>query len=602
MSQSTIRNYLRAAVGVDSAASSDADLLTRFATSRDESAFELVVWRHAALVQRICKAVLRDHHAAEDAAQATFLALARQAHKFAGCGSVVGWLYQVARRASVKLAKKRARSPVLSTELDRAQAATEEIGVLPDEVAVVCEEIDRLPERYRLPVLLCYFEGLTHEEAARRTGCPVGTIAGRLARAKELLAERLSRKGIGLPVLALALPAGSFVGSTAQAAVAFATRSAVVPGVAPSVVSLAEGVLKAMIPIKQAMAATAAIVLCALGTWAFSTAATPQAPSEPLAVAPPTTPAKPVADPRPTPDAKAADARERASDPKQRIVSINNLKQIVLAIHNYAAAYDHLPQDICDKDGKPLLSWRVAILPYIEGDQLYKEFKLDEPWDSKNNKKLLAKMPAVLRAGFDPKDTTKTYYQAFAGPGTVFEPGRQVKFTDITDGTSQTLAVVEAGPAVEWTKPADILYDPKKAIPNLEGPFKDVFIAATADGAVHTLDRSLLDETNLRDLIERADGHPIEFDKLHAKLPLTKEELKAAQDLLKENEKLITAIAEQLREQQKILVTAGKKRNPDDPIKGIDVQRLVRMQGELEMALAAIKKETEELRKQLEEK
>src|SRR5205823_11283594 len=115
-----------------------------------------------------------------------------------------------------------------------------------DEIAAVCEEVDRLPEHYRVPVLLCFFEGLTHTEAARRTGWPVGTVAGRLARAKEVLARRLSRRGIGLAAVALGVPAGSFVGGTAQAATAFAARAAVVPNIEPSVVHLAEGVTRAM--------------------------------------------------------------------------------------------------------------------------------------------------------------------------------------------------------------------------------------------------------------------------------------------------------------------------------------------------------------------
>ena len=105
MSQPAIRTILRTA----GSTAADADLLAQFAATRDESAFELLVWRHAALVQRVCRAVLRDHHAAEDAAQATFLVLARKPHTFAGRGSVVGWLYRIARRVAVRLAKQQAR-------------------------------------------------------------------------------------------------------------------------------------------------------------------------------------------------------------------------------------------------------------------------------------------------------------------------------------------------------------------------------------------------------------------------------------------------------------------------------------------------------------
>src|SRR5262245_48328049 len=119
MSQLAIRDYLRAVGGVNPSGPADAELLARFAAARDESAFELLVWRHAALVQRVCRAVLRDHHAAEDAAQAAFLVLARKAHTFAGRGSVVGWLYRVARRIAVRVARDRARRPASSDALDR---------------------------------------------------------------------------------------------------------------------------------------------------------------------------------------------------------------------------------------------------------------------------------------------------------------------------------------------------------------------------------------------------------------------------------------------------------------------------------------------------
>ncbi len=597
MGHPTISSYLRA-VGGDPSGATDADLLGRFAASRDEAAFELLVWRHAALVQRVCRAVLRDHHAAEDAAQATFLALARKAHTFAGHASAIGWLYRVARRVSVKLARKRARTPATSAELDHVPATQSAEGLAPDEAAVVCAEIDRLPERYRVAVLLCFFEGLTHAEAARRTGVPIGTIAGRLARAKQLLARWLGRKGVGLPAVILALPAGTFVGSTARAATTFAAGGTVVPGVEPSILCLAEGALKTMTASTWKLTAAAVAVICSVsaGVWGFTLPAPAPAMLVPIAAAEPPKKAPPAA-------ALAAEPPDgkRIADPKQRTRSQNNLKQIVLAMHNFHDANNFFPGDITDKEGRPTLSWRVAILPYLDEEKLYKEFKFDEPWDSEHNKKLLAKMPDIFRVGFEAKGATKTYYQGFAGPGTVFEPGQKVKITDITDGTSNTIAVVEAGPPVEWTKPADIPYAPKKPLAGMGGPFTNVLMAGTADGAVHSFRRDL-DEKNLRRFIERADGEPIDDTNVDAKFPPTKEELKAAGEALEKNEKLLRAIADQFREQQKLLQELSKKLKPDDPIQGIDFERLQQMQTGLETLLNVLKKETEELRKQLEEK
>ncbi|HSQ54725.1 MAG TPA: RNA polymerase sigma factor, partial [Gemmata sp.] len=170
MSAPAIRNYLHA-IGLDPAGSgpADAELIARFAATRDESAFELLVWRHAPLIQSLCRAVLRDHHAAEDAAQATFLVLARKAATFAARGSVVGWLYRVARRVSVRLAKKQATLPA-GANLDFVPDREHAEPIAAEYAKALCAEIDRLPERYRVPILLCFFEGLTQAEAARRTG------------------------------------------------------------------------------------------------------------------------------------------------------------------------------------------------------------------------------------------------------------------------------------------------------------------------------------------------------------------------------------------------------------------------------------------------
>lgn len=168
-----------------------------------------------------------------------------------------------------------------------------------------------------------------------------------------------------------------------------------------------------------------------------------------------------------------------------RAQSANNLKQIGLAFHNYHDAYGVIPQEIVSKNGKKvLLSWRVAILPFIEQEGVYKEFKLDEPWDSEHNKKLIAKMPKVYAPVFGKADPGKTYYQSFTGFNTLFE-GKKLKIQDITDGTSNTILAVEAKEAIEWTKP-DVLKYPKakEKLPDLGGMFSNGFNAVFCDGSV----------------------------------------------------------------------------------------------------------------------
>ena len=152
-----------------------------------------------------------------------------------------------------------------------------------------------------------------------------------------------------------------------------------------------------------------------------------------------------------------------------RATTSNNLKQIGLAIHNYESAYGHFPRDITDKDGKAILSWRVQLLPYLEQENLWKQFDLTKPWDDAANKGLLEKMPDVFKiAGRVPKDKGFTYFQTFAsekaieGGSPFLVAGVKRSPINITDGTSNTLMVVEGADAVNWMKPGDLAYDPKK--------------------------------------------------------------------------------------------------------------------------------------------
>jgi hypothetical protein len=208
----------------------------------------------------------------------------------------------------------------------------------------------------------------------------------------------------------------------------------------------------------------------------------------------------------------AATAQILQSRDRQR--GANNLKQIGLAIHNYHDVHRHLPSDIRGKDGKALLSWRVAILPFLEADQLYREFKLDEAWDSEHNKKLLASMPKVYApTGVDTKEMHATFYQGFVGKGTIFEEKAKISLANIQDGTSNTLMVTEAAEAVPWSKPADMTYDPQQPLPKLGCLFGGDFHILWCDGSVSYV-RKGFDEATLRLTITRNDGKPVNTEKL----------------------------------------------------------------------------------------
>jgi hypothetical protein len=219
--------------------------------------------------------------------------------------------------------------------------------------------------------------------------------------------------------------------------------------------------------------------------------------------------------------APAPQAEEKGeATANQRRQSVNNLKQIGLALHNYNASYKRLPaaahldglararfenpqltaEQLARSQGKyrgtalPLLSWRVAILPYVEEDdldKLYKQFKLDEPWDSEHNRKLIAKMPKVYApVRGKTKEPGMTYYQVFVGKDAPFDGTIAPRIpASFPDGPGNTFLVVEAGEAVPWTKPEDIRYDAGRPLPRLGGLFADGFHAGIADGRVRFVPR-----------------------------------------------------------------------------------------------------------------
>jgi Protein of unknown function (DUF1559) len=216
-----------------------------------------------------------------------------------------------------------------------------------------------------------------------------------------------------------------------------------------------------------------------------------------------------------------AKAVSRVREAANRMTSSNNLKHIGLAMLNYESTYNQFPAHaIYSKDGKPLLSWRVEILPYLEADpsygDLFREFKLDEGWDSPHNKKLLARMPRVYApAGRETKEPHTTFYQVFTGKDTMFEGPNKMRLARIRDGSSNTLMVVEAGEPVPWTKPQDLVYDPKRPLPKLGGVFPGLptFNAAFGDGSVRAISKNIKEDV-LRALITARGGEVINPDDL----------------------------------------------------------------------------------------
>lgn len=618
----SILNYLRQVLGTQAGGGvSDADLLRRFVDQRDEAAFELLLWRHAAMVLHLCQQMLGDADAAEDAFQATFLVFVRKADSISRREALGSWLYRVAYHIALK-ARARVRTRTAApVELDGLPAPAETEDADQREVRrILCEEVNRLPPKYRAVIVACFFEGKTHEEAAHQLGWPRGTVAGRVARARDLLRRRLVRRGVTLSISALltALTVRTaqaaltgLVDSVIHAARLLAAGQAAGAVVAPHVAALAEGVLQAMYWTRMKIV-VAVLFLSSLGgagvtLWAtqeqepqrkqYKVAASQTWPAPvtgPATASPTQASAEEDEAPevQPPEDISPDDAVELARNMAR---SRLNLKKLAIAMHNYAGTYGHLPGAIMDNRRRPLLSWRVALIPYLEQNDLYRQFKLDEPWDSPHNRKLLSKMPAIYAPpGVKTQRPYSTFYQVFVsagpsagggmaggagmpgaaggagmpgvpgggppmqggagagGPGggagappggrqaemmkqmrmmmggaaaggehvtAAFVKGEATRFpAHFTDGTSNTILIVEAGNPVPWTKPEDLHYADDEPLPELGGLFPNVFHAAFADGSIHTLTRNY-DEKQLRNAVTANGGEILELSKIEARSP-----------------------------------------------------------------------------------
>ncbi len=679
--------HLRELVAVDqTAAATDRELLRRFVQQQDEAAFTALVQRHGPMVLSVCRRVLRHVHDAEDACQAAFLVLARKAGSIRRSESLGSWLHGVAFRAAANLKRQVARRHAHETAaVDVAQQADPGDVSWREVRAVLDEELRHLPAHYQAPLVLCYLEGKTRDEAAQELGWSTGTLRGRLERGRDLLRTRLARRGLMLSASLLAtqltgdvsaaLPATQWV-EMARAAVSVAAPGAVPAAgvVSARVTTVMREVMQAMwvAKLKTAAVIVAAVSLLGIGAGLFaggaltaqSASAEGPAPGQGASPAAGGSDDK-VTSPRPAPGAAQPDNPQELA--RQKAQSRLNLKSLALAMHNYNNTYGHFPAPAiyaddrqqqgggmpsggmpgappgnigrggpslpgsgiaapppvgfpagpggasggppgsifspfgqapggrggppATKQGKALLSWRVAILPFLGEDQLYKQFKLNEPWDSPHNKKLLSKIPKIFA---DPTgrahDSFATYYQVFVGPHAAFEKHQFLGIASFIDGTSNTILIVEAANPVPWTKPEDLPFAPDEPIPELGGLFPGIFHAAFADGSVHAISKKI-DPTTLRYAIMRDDGYPNNLE------PYTVPASRRTAALKEQNDRL----RQELRQEQERLQRLQKEKSFLQELEdNAEIQRLEKERQDLNARLRKARDEADRLKEEIE--
>ncbi len=458
----------------------DGALLAVFLAGGDESAFETIVARHGPMVLGVCRRLLGDRHDADDAFQATFLVLVRKAGQIRDADRLGPWLYGVATRVATKARARDARRKSRMASPVDLPAPPEDRADWLDVRPILDAELGRLPAKFREILVLCLLEGSTAEEVARRLSCPLGTVKSRLARGREALRSRLTVRGIA-PAVAAAVAAGSArsaVASPVSQALSRTTLRVVglLPDrIPPGVAVLTRGVAPSMLHPSRILTA----VVCgglALGGIGLAT--------------------------RTKSHAVAAQA-PRDDSARARAESMDHIKMILLALHNYNQVAGRFPPAaIARADGTPLLSWRVAILPFLDQQNLYSQFHLNEPWDSPHNKPLIARMPDVFATPSSPAAPGTTRIRGFEGPGAMFDGPRGVAIQDVTDGTSNTLMFAAGREAVPWTRPDELSVAAGKPLPGLDNSDEKGVLAGIVDGSARYIPAE--DQALLRILITRA--------------------------------------------------------------------------------------------------
>lgn len=264
----------------------DGELVERFVRQRDEAAFELLVWRHQRMVLGVCRRVLLDTHEAEDAFQAAFLALVRKAESLRRHPCVAGWLHKVAYHIALRARKRAARQATVSLEENAREVEDDPVAAAEQRevAAVLDEEMLRLPEKYRLPMVLCYLEGKTYAEAGRLLKMPLGTLSARLTRGRSLLRARLARRGIGISGSLLAALLGEQASSAAAPTLLVKTALALAldQSASSSIAALADGALRSMQVGKAKLAAglLAGFLLTGMGVFLSAALVSPAAVKE----------------------------------------------------------------------------------------------------------------------------------------------------------------------------------------------------------------------------------------------------------------------------------------------------------------------------------
>jgi RNA polymerase sigma factor (sigma-70 family) len=464
----------------------DGALLERFLAKGDDSAFEALVVRHGPMVLGVCRRILASPHDADDAFQATFLVLARKAARLRAPDRLGPWLYGVATRVAKKARSRAARHrhEALTDCPARERREAEWSDVMP----ILDAELGRLPSRHRDILVLCLLEGASAEEAAHRLGCPVGTVKSRLARGRKSLRDRLIGRGIS-PAIALATLSASeaHTAPVSQPLIRSTLGAIASSAPAPGVSNLVRGATMSMFSKSTVtislLAGGLAIAGLAAATWLSPSLA----------------------------QGLGNDARIKAgSSQDRREVQTNNLKQIGLAFHNYASTYDCFPaMATYGPDGLPTLSWRVALLPFLGEEALYRQFRQDEAWDSPHNQALAARMPAVFETPVSPAPPGLTRIRGYGGKGAIFDGPRGARFANITDGTSNTLLVAVADEPTPWTKPGELPFVKGRPLPELDSRDPQGYQFGLADGSVRSL--AVQDARLLPAIITRAGSEVIEW-------------------------------------------------------------------------------------------